>query len=116
MADDIKPKTLSEKQREFAYMVCQLIQWAYSKGYGLTFGDAYRDEEAQRRMVDKGLSRTMKSKHLERLAIDLNLFIQGKYTSNPDDYNPLGQYWESIGGVYGGRWKFRDANHFEYKS
>ena len=115
MADTVKVKTLSQKQREFTYMVSQLIIWAYSKGYELTFGDAWRDEETQRRMVEKGLSQTMKSKHLNRLAVDLNLFIQGKYTTNPDDYNPLGQYWESIGGVYGGRWKMKDANHFEYK-
>ena len=115
MADTVKPKTLSAKQREFTFLVAQLIIWACSEGFELTFGDAYRDEDTQRKMVEKGLSKTMKSKHLERLAIDLNLFVHGKYTTNPDDYKPLGEYWESLGGVWGGRWKMRDANHFEYK-
>ncbi|MEH3539070.1 M15 family peptidase, partial [Enterobacter roggenkampii] len=34
--------TLSEKQQLFTVLIADLIQWADSKGYRLTFGEAYR--------------------------------------------------------------------------
>ena len=110
-------KTLSQEQREFTYMIAKFIEWAYSKGYELTFGHAWRDAETQARMVRLGLSKTLQSKHCDRLAVDFNLFIEGKYTDNPDDYLPLGKYWtETLGGGWGGDFKnFKDAGHFEYK-
>lgn len=27
---------------------------------------------------------------------------------------PLGRYWKTLGGVWGGDWKFKDCMHFEY--
>jgi len=96
-------------------MIGKLIAWGYARGYELTFGHAWRDEETQRRMVERGLSRTMDSKHLSRLAVDFNLFIDGEYIDTWQQYAPLGKHWESMGGIWGGRWEtLRDANHFEY--
>ena len=105
-------------------MIGDLIAWAYAHGYGLTFGYTFRDEETQRRMVLMGLSKTMNSKHCERLAVDFNLFIGGQFSTNKEDYRPLGEYWESLGGRWGGRFGVDpkdyttkigwDSNHFEY--
>lgn len=91
--------TLREKQSNFTRMVADLIMFAYDSGYELTFGDAY------------ALTGHMAgSLHGMRLAVDLNLFRDGKYLSSTEDHRKLGEYWESIGGSWGGR--FRDGNHY----
>lgn len=94
--------TLGEKQRKFTLMVARLIQQAYSMGYELTFGDAYRDPRCPYGL--KGGTHSM------RLAVDLNLFRNGKYLTATSDHKPLGEFWESIGGTWGGR--FGDGNHY----
>ncbi|MBI5599213.1 MAG: M15 family metallopeptidase [Deltaproteobacteria bacterium] len=109
--------TLSEKQRKFTVMVGELIRCASQMEYGLTFSWAYRDEEAQKRMVATGLSKTMQSKHLERLAVDFNLFIGGVYQTKKEAYEPLGVYWKSLDpqNRWGGDFQsLGDGNHFEY--
>ncbi len=116
--------SLSKKQRIFTLMVADLISWAYSKGYELTFGEAYRTREQQEIYVKSGRSKTMRSKHLKRLAVDFNLFIDGRYVRDPERYRPLGEEWERLGGRWGGRFGLKpeeydkkvgwDANHFEY--
>ncbi len=102
--------TLGQKQRMFTRMVAQLIFWAYDHGYELTFGDAYRDPR-----VFGPVGKTMgygrsKSNHKQRLAVDLNLFRDGEYLTKTSDHEPLGEYWESLGGAWGGR--FDDGNHY----
>lgn len=92
---------LREKQSIFARKVGLLIAYAYEQGYELTFGDAW----AQTGHV-KG------SYHYKRLAVDLNLFRNGRYLTTTEHHRPLGEFWESIGGTWGGR--FRDGNHYSY--
>ena len=92
-------KTLREAQSQFVKMVTDLIQYAYKNGFELTFGDAYAREGHK---VD--------SLHYKRLAIDLNLFKNGEFLFKTSDHLPLGEYWESIGGSWGGR--FGDGNHY----
>jgi len=103
-------ETLGQKQRRFTRMVGMLIAWAYTNGYELTFGDAYRDPRVHGTVGEKKSYSSSMSLHKERLAIDFNLFWGGKYLSRSEDYKPLGDYWESIGGTWGGR--FNDGNHF----
>ena len=80
-------------------MVALLILFAYERGYELTFGDAYATS-----------GHIKKSFHYKRLAIDLNLFKDGKYLTKTEDHEPLGLFWESLGGTWGGR--FEDGNHY----
>lgn len=94
---------LSEKQRAFAKMIPALIDKAHELGFEVTLGDAYRD-----RRCPYG---TLKSKHKTRQAIDLNLFLNGKYLRKTSDHQELGEWWESVGGVWGGR--FKDGNHYQ---
>lgn len=102
--------TLGEAQRKLPLMVAKLIEWAYQNGYELTFGDAYRDPRLHGSLgVSKGYGNAS-SNHKIRLAIDLNLFRDGKYLDKTEDHKPLGEYWESIGGSWGGR--FSDGNHY----
>ena len=90
---------IRNEQSKFAKMVALLILHAYEKGYELTFGDAYACT-----------GHIKGSFHYSRLAIDLNLFNEGKYLTKTEDHTPLGLFWESIGGTWGGRWK--DGNHY----
>lgn len=105
---------LSDKQRHFTWMTAQLIKWAYQNGYGLTYGDAYRDPRLHGEYGVKGSYASASSEHKRRLAVDFNLFINGEYQQDTEAYEPLGVYWESIGGKWGGRLKRPDGNHFEY--
>ncbi|AJJ22332.1 M15 family metallopeptidase [Yersinia enterocolitica] len=104
--------TLSEKQAVFTLMIAQLINWAGNHNYRLTFGEAWRTPEqaALNAKNGKGIANSL---HTQRLAVDFNLFINGQYQTSTEAYKPLGEYWESIGGSWGGRFKSNpDGNHF----
>lgn len=101
--------SLQQKQAKFARMIAQLILYADRMGYQLTFGEAYRPPEtaALYARQGKGIARSL---HCERLAVDFNLFKDGVYLPRTIDHKPLGEFWESIGGTWGGR--FGDGNHY----
>ncbi|CAB5587654.1 MULTISPECIES: M15 family metallopeptidase [Providencia] len=101
--------TLSEKQALFTVMIAKLIFWADEHGYRLTFGEAYRTPEqaAANAKSGKGIKNSL---HTQRLAVDFNLFKNGVWLTKSTDHQPLGEYWESIGGTWGGR--FNDGNHY----
>lgn len=102
--------TLGQKQRQFTRMIGVLIEYAYQQGYEVTVGDAYRDPRLHGEIgVKKGYGHP-KSAHKQRLAMDLNLFKDGKYLDKTEDHRFLGEYWESMGGSWGGR--FKDGNHY----
>ena len=95
--------SLVEKQNQFTAYVCLLIQYAHICGYHVTFGDAYAKTGHKENSL-----------HYQRLAIDLNLFKDGKYLTETKDHELLGLFWESLDPlcVWGG--KFFDGNHYQY--
>ena len=95
--------SLGSRQREFTKAVGLLIAKAYDLGYELTFGDAY---------ATTGHSEN--SFHYKRLAIDLNLFRNSVWLKYTEDHLPLGEYWEAIGGTWGGRFEKKDGNHYSW--
>jgi len=97
--------TLGQRQRIFAKKIGLLIAWAYTNGYELSFGDAAR-------MDNKGHKKG--SFHYKRLAIDLNLFIDGVYQRSTEAHRPLGEYWKSLGGTWGGDFRKKDGNHYSW--
>lgn len=102
--------SLREKQSKFARMVADLIIKAYSLGYEITLGDAYRDPRLHGELgVKKGYGHP-RSAHKIRLAIDLNLFKDGKFLEGTNAHKELGEWWETQGGSWGGR--FNDGNHY----
>jgi D-alanyl-D-alanine carboxypeptidase len=103
--------TLGERQRRFTAMVGALIEWAYDNQFELTFGEAFRTPEqcALNVKVGTGIAHSL---HTDRLAVDFNLFIDGVYQAESSAYEPLGVFWESIGGAWGGRFERADGNHF----
>lgn len=123
--DKHQTMTLGQKQRKFTLMVSYLIQHAYQLGYELTFGDAYRDPRVfgpvgERPIIvfgwDDDINRNGRnyshhsSNHKQRLAIDFNVFRHGEYLDDGAEFKDLGEYWESLGGTWGGR--FNDGGHF----
>ena len=104
---------LGRKQKRFTILIAELIAFTYTlPGFRLTFGDAYRASTCTH-----GHN---KSLHRDRLAIDLNLFVDGEWitcTGNAQTVNRhvtlwkyVGEFAEEIGLTWGGR--FNDFNHF----
>lgn len=102
----------SADQHLFLLDVALLIQWAHANGYRLTAGNLYRTPEQ-----NEAVAGSARSRHLERAAIDLNLFERhaGRWVYQPvsEAHRPLGRFWESLG-VYN-RWggRYEDGNHYE---
>ena len=105
--------TLGEKQRRFTELVGRLIQWAYENGYELTFGEAYRTPEQAARNAQTGAG-ISNSLHTKRLAVDLNLFVDGAWQQTSEAHKPLGEYWKSLDpeARWGGDFKKPDGNHY----
>ena len=106
--------TLREKQSLFAALIAWLIVKAGDRGYAVTLGEAYRSKEEAARLakLGKGIATSL---HTQRLALDLNLFIDGRYQTATAAYSELGVWWESLSTdaytcCWGGR--FGDGNHF----
>ena len=100
---------LSQKQIRFAQMVVKLLQKAWEIELFPVIKEVQRHPSTQEWYFKKRLTKTMNSKHLDSLAIDIDLFdSQGNLRTSKDDYLPLGLYWESIGGRWGGNWDMDD--------
>lgn len=102
---------LLQRQFLFTRLVPQLLGRAHVLGYEVTFGEAYRTP-AQAEANARAGTGIRNSLHVERLAIDLNLFKDGKYLTGSAAHEPLGVYWESLDELccWGGR--FGDGNHY----
>lgn len=105
--------TLGEKQRKFTLYVSLLIQYAYARGFELTFAEAYRTPEQAAANAANGTG-TLNSLHISRLAIDLNLFRDGAYLTGTADHKPLGDFWKSLDPLccWGGDFSKPDGNHY----
>ena len=109
-----------EKQWKFLQDLAKLIEYAKGLGFVLVGGELYRTREQQEIYFKQGKSKTLNSRHCQRLAIDLLIMTQkdrvwvidGDY----EKYKKLGEYWKSLDtdNVWGGDWGW-DANHFEKK-
>ena len=137
--------TLSKRQKKFTENISKLISFAIAQGYQLTFGEAYRPQsqiflnyygydltqtgvpdEPIRLIKRNPTSKTLFSRHGDRLAVDFNLFKDGKLLTTVADYKVLGDFWTDLdlSNVWGGDWNrnhnsldesFSDFYHFEMK-
>jgi hypothetical protein len=120
--------TLRQKQSTFAKNVPLLVSYIYALGYETTYGDTWAFnlwpiidflEKLPTNKIVTSIIKLLKQRahsrnsyHYKRLAIDLNLFKDGKYLRNTKDHLPFGLFWESLGGSWGGR--YNDGNHYSW--
>lgn len=106
---------LVDEQWAFLRDMAKLILFIETlPGHKASGGELLRPIEMQELYVKRGASKTMRSRHLEKLAIDINLFIDGKYVADKAGHAALGAYWKSLSpkNRWGGDWGW-DANHYE---
>lgn len=84
------------EQADFLLDLARLINKATELGFQVTAGELYRTPEQQEIYVKTGRSKTMQSLHLQRRAVDLNFFKDGKLVYDKSAIAPLGAYWESL--------------------
>lgn len=118
---------LVERQHAFAHALADLFQWMVVQGYEWSLGDAWRSTDElncpkcgtavtyQGLLKYNGRSKVRYSTHNDRCALDIVLWKDGEITYKGEDYKKIGEYWESIGGRWGGHFKgFPDYGHFEF--
>lgn len=107
-------ETLREKQSRFARSVPLLLQYIFARGYECTLGEAWRTQIQAAANAASGAG-IASSLHIERLAIDVNLFLHGLFLQSSEDHRPFGEFWKSLGPDYrwGGDFKPKpDGNHY----
>lgn len=115
---------LLQSQFLFSIHVQKLIQWAVVRGYMFTYGEVYRTKEQQFIYYKAGLTKTLDSLHMQRLAVDFNIFKNGKLLESRKEIQPLGEYWKALSdyNIWGGDFNnngdteddnFHDPNHFQ---
>jgi hypothetical protein len=108
--------SLSTEQAAFLLDACKLIQYATEQGFKVTGGELSRTPEQQALHVKAGRSKTMRSLHLKRCAIDLNFSSGRQDNLGQGNDCPLGAYWESLHAKnrWGGNFSnLVDCPHFE---
>ena len=107
-------------QFTFSRLLPRLLDEAHRLGYSITLGEAYRTPEQAKINAERGTG-IGPSLHCSRLAIDLQLFREGRYLDTTEQYLALGEFWEKLGlessppvpTAWGGRFQSRpDGNHF----
>lgn len=103
---------LLQKQQLFFVMSNQLDNWLIAQGYKGTFGETLRTPIQAHLNVEQHIG-IEHSLHLIKLARDLNLWKpDGTFCQTFADFEPIGIFWESIGGSWGGRFHNQDCDHF----
>lgn len=103
--------TLGEKQEQFQRMMTKFKTWLIAQNIGIRGGDAFRDPRVHGEMGEKMAYGHRNSCHKLKLAEDLYLrdIAKNRMLSTFDDFLPYGEYWEQLGGTWGGRFRKRNA-------
>lgn len=96
-------ETLIEKQFRFTRMIVQLQAKITELGFEYIYGEAYRYP------IDS------QSVHSFRLAINLPIYLNKRAVSDKTILEPIGAYWELLGGYWGGRANEKDHFSIEYQ-
>lgn len=103
---------LGEKQELFMSLLPGLLNHILSLGYQIRGGDLFRDPRVHGALGVKMGYGHPRSAHKNKLAIDLNLFKEGKFLGTTEDHKEIGEWWEKQHELcrWGGR--FQDGNHY----
>ena len=109
--------SLRNLQSEFVVCVAKLILFGDGQGYEWTFGEAWRTPEQAALNAARGTG-IRASLHVDRLAIDLNLFRDGQWLTDSAAHAPLAKYWQTLHPLarWGGTFKpTPDGNHYSFE-
>ena len=96
-------ETLLEKQFRFTRMITQLQAKILELGFEYVYGEAFRYP------IDSA------SIHSYKLAINLTMYLSKRAVTDKTVLTPIGIYWESLGGYWGGRANEKDHFSIEYQ-
>jgi len=112
--------TLIEKQQQFSVLLSKFINDLTTRGYKITLGEAFRPLAVAAIYASQGEG-IKNSLHTMRLAVDLNIFLNGAFLTSVEDLTIPGNLWESyttdlVECCWGGRFQNVDADHFSISS
>lgn len=116
MATDPTIEQLSGLSPTMARIAVEIINAFRDAGIplGIVAKGGRRDPQTQQRLVNAGYSATTKSAHLTGDAVDFDVLGFPRKDLPPQFFSIIGQFGESYGLVWGGRWKHPyDPMHFE---
>jgi len=93
--------TLGDKRRNFSLMVSMLVQYANFLGYEVALDYLKRCEECE--------VGHQYSLHKLGLAVDVNLYLEGRYLRDARHHRELHDFWDLLGGA---RRIDDDMNHY----
>ena len=108
---------LGAKQEVFSRLMCQLVTHMHEQGYEVRMGEVWRSKAAAEDNARRGVG-IVNSCHRLKIALDINLFLDGDYLTTTEDHRVFGEFWEGLGAAHGvntcwgGRFKRRDGNHY----
>jgi hypothetical protein len=105
--------TLSQQRRLFTLLLARLVVWVNDNlpGHSLAFDQVKRDPATAQANAKAGAG-IANSLHLDALAADMLLYIDGMYTADTEAHRKIGEQWERMHPLnrWGGRWG--DGNHY----
>lgn len=103
--------TLRQKRCLFTELAARLIIEARRLGYECAMNEVLRSPAKAKENAAAGVG-IVHSNHLVGLAVDLNLYLEGRYLTKSEDHLKLGLWWEKQHPLarWGGRWN--DGNHY----
>lgn len=96
---DADPRSLHERQVLHVRLVSELIAWAETQGYDLTWGETWRTQAQAQANAASGAG-IANSLHLSRLAVDFNAFdkagnwLQGEAAAVV--FKAMADYWLTL--------------------
>lgn len=107
---------LSDIQFDFLRDVAKLILFIEWSGDKVTGSELWRPNEMQEIYLKNGKTTVKHSNHQDKLAIDLNIFVNGHLTYKIHALQKYGNFWENLNvkNKWGGNFRdFRDTAHWE---
>jgi len=103
---------LGAKQELFMRLLPRLLDKAHELGFEIRGGDLFRDPRSHGEPGQRIAYGRKWSVHKLKLAIDLNLFKDGKWMTETKDHEELGLWWERQHDLcrWGGH--YDDGNHY----
>lgn len=111
--------SLMQKQNKFTRDVVQLWQFAWDLGFTVHPKEWLRTPEQQEIYLKTKKTTTLKSQHLNCLAVDIVFAINGQPIWSKKELQRLGDFWVALdpaNNEWGGNWNsFLDTMHFQTK-